>query len=281
MSLFKTLTRRSRLEAAQNTIKQARQSEGSKADQLYQKAYQEFLEVISDDLTLSQTLYHWGFALLQQGRGKSGDEAVVCYEDAIEKFAFCQLVAPHFLGAAIDGGVAIMELARLKSVAVEDPLYRGAKKQFEIADQIQKGSSAYNLACIYALMGEGDACLEALQNAQKYGSLPTVQEILNDPDLEKVKHHAWFTDFTQLLQKPVEPVIAAEAAKEEESVVTKEARVVPVGEAIPVNAEVEASSETSVNPEPEHVASQDLPAEAETASEPQEEEVKDIPAQLN
>jgi len=46
-------------------------------------------------------------ALLHQAKTKAGDEAVAIYQDAIEKFAFCMLINPEYLGAAINGGVGL------------------------------------------------------------------------------------------------------------------------------------------------------------------------------
>lgn len=214
MSLLSSFTKNSRLQAAIKTVKEARQTEGGRADQLFLKAYREFADVVAGDLVLAQSLYNWGFALLQQARTKADAVAIQLYEEAIAKFTFCATVDPNFLGAAIDGGVALMEFARMKQVQLDDPLYGAAKAHFERAEQIHKGSAVYNLACIYALMGQDDLCLVALSDAVKYGSLPSEQEVMHDPDLEKVKTKGWFLDFMASLQTAkvkVQPVkVAAE-----------------------------------------------------------------------
>lgn len=195
MSLLNALTKRSRLNAAVKTVAQARKSEGGRQEQLFLKAYDEFQDVIANDLILAESLYNWGFALLQQAKTKAGEAAIKLYEEASNKFSFCLTIDPNYLGAAIDGGVALMELARIKAVAINDPLYSGAREHFERAEKIHKGSAVYNLACIHALMGDDDACLAALQDSLKFGSLPNEAEVLQDPDLDKVKTKTWFTDF--------------------------------------------------------------------------------------
>lgn len=195
MSLLSSFTKNTRLQTAIKTVKEARNSEGGRADQLFLKAYQEFADVISGDLTLAQSLYNWGFALLQQARTKPQETAIKLYEEAIAKFSFCATVDPNFLGAAIDGGVALMELARLKQAPLDDRLYNSAQEHFERAEKIHKGTAVYNLACIYALQGKEDLCLTALSDAVKHGSLPNEQEILNDPDLEMIRSKGWFLDF--------------------------------------------------------------------------------------
>ncbi len=221
MSLIKSLTKKSRLTAAIKTVEQARKSEGGKAEQLFIKAYEEFRDVIAEDLILSETLYNWGFALLQEGKTKTGDAAIKLFEEAISKFSFCQIIEPNFLGAAIDGGVAMMELARIKAVSISDPLYLSAKAQFEVAENIQKGSALYNVACISALIGDDEACLKALQDAVEFGSLPNYEEVLKDPDLETVKSKSWFAEFIESVKNPPKKEAQVEVAEGKDSGVSK------------------------------------------------------------
>ena len=130
MSLIASFTKKSKLNATIEQTAKARKSEGSTADGLFKAAYQGYAEVIHDDPLRAEALYNWGFALLHQAKTKTGDEAARIYQDAIDKFAFCMLINPNYLGAAINGGVAYMDLARLKKVKPDDELYEMAKKQF-------------------------------------------------------------------------------------------------------------------------------------------------------
>ena len=171
MSLLDSFTKKSKLNA---TIKQtalARKSEGSTANGLFKAAYQGYADVLHDDPLRAEALYNWGFALLHQAKIKTGDEAALIYQDAIQKFAFCLLINPDYLGAAINGGVAYMDLARLKKVKPADTLYELASKQFEKANAIQAGTASYNLACIYGLQGNKDECMKALEKARDRGCL--------------------------------------------------------------------------------------------------------------
>jgi tetratricopeptide (TPR) repeat protein len=214
MSLLAPFTKKSKLNA---TIKQtalARNSAGSTADGLFKAAYLGYADVLHDDPLRAETLYHWGFALLHQAKTKTGDEAAAIYQDAIDRFAFCLLINPEYLGAAINGGVAYMDLARLKKVQPDDKLYELAKKQFEKANTIQAGTASYNLACIYGLRGDKDACLKALENARDKVTLPETDDILNDPDLSAVKEQEWFVEFMEALSKKM-----AEADLEDKEVV--------------------------------------------------------------
>lgn len=209
MSLLSSLKKRSLLDAAIKQVGQARKSDDAgKAEQLYKSAYQGFAHVIADNLMFSEALYHWGFALLHEARAQAQNPqaAIEIYEDAISKFSFCLLTAPSYLGAAIDGGVAFMELARISPDDSKPSLYGLAEDFFEKACRIQKGSAAYNLACICALRGDETACESFLQQAKEYGSLPDEANILQDADMDNVKQSAWFLTFIEALKAEPEPV---------------------------------------------------------------------------
>jgi tetratricopeptide (TPR) repeat protein len=206
MSIFSSIKKRSTLDAAIKHVALARKSDAGKAEQLYKSAYQGFASVIADNLMFSEALYHWGFALLHEARGKPAAEAIEIYEDAISKFSFCLLTSSNYLGAAIDGGVAFMELARISPDSSKPGLYGLAEDFFEKAGRIQKGSAAYNLACIYALRGDEQACQLALQQAKEFGSLPDEANILQDTDMDNVKQCPWFVEFIEELKARPKPV---------------------------------------------------------------------------
>ncbi|WP_305906650.1 hypothetical protein Q9L42_019885 [Methylomarinum sp. Ch1-1] len=195
MSLFPPFSKSSTLKAAIKHVAEARNSEGGKADQLYKSAYQGFAKVVAGDAVLADALHNWGFAQLHHAKNKGKDEAIGLYEDAVNKFTFCLLASPNHLGGAIDGGFAYMELARLNNAQPEDPLYDKAIEFFEKAGHIQKGSAAYNLACIHALRDDHEACRAALELAKECGSLPDEQDVMNDPDMAPVKDAQWFHEF--------------------------------------------------------------------------------------
>ena len=206
MSILDSFTKKKPLTTAINQTAKARNAEGKTADALYKAAYQDYAEVLVGDSLRSDALYHWGFALLHQAKTKTDIDAFKLFEEAIARFSFCLLLNPAYLGAAIDGGVAYMGLARLIAVESDDELYENARVYFEKANAIQAGSASYNLACIYGLRNEEEACLQALETAKQKGNLPDAEEIMNDPDLEQVKNQPWFVAFMEKLTEKAEAV---------------------------------------------------------------------------
>jgi tetratricopeptide (TPR) repeat protein len=210
MALFDAYKKKSTLNAAIKQTAKARADEGAKSDQLFASAYQGFADVIKGDLMTGEALFNWGFALLHQAKAKNEEDGVKLYLDAISKFTFCLLVKPDHLGAAIDGGVAYMDLARILGIDAHDELYDLAGEFFVNAERIQRGSAAYNLGCIYGLRGQEDACSEALELSKECGSLPAVDDIANDSDLSKMKNAKWFIEFLEKIKAGPEPVVVDE-----------------------------------------------------------------------
>ncbi len=217
MALFGAYKKKSILKAAIKQTSKARKNEGAKADQLFISAYQGFSDVVKGDLVMGEALFNWGFALLHEAKTKNEEEGVKLYLEAISKFTFCLLVAPNHLGAAIDGGVAYMDLAHILKIDGDDELYDLAKEFFDNAERIQRGSAAYNLACIYGVREQEDACLEALELSKEFGSLPDADEIIKDTDLANVQSKKWFADFMERVTAEPEPEV------EDESVVKYDA----------------------------------------------------------
>ena len=222
MALFGGINKKSKLKASIKQVVTARENEGPKADQLFMSAYQGFADVVKGDLQRGEALFNWGFALLHEAKTKNEEESVKIYLEAISKFTFCLLVEPNHLGAAIDGGVAYMDLSRLMNAQADDELYDLAGEFFANAERIQRGSAAYNLACIYALRQQKEACLEALELSKECGSLPSAEAVFADVDMATMVEAQWFIDFMGKVTTAPEPEVV------DDSVVTYDVEGNPI-----------------------------------------------------
>lgn len=249
MSFFESITKKSKLKAAIKQSTEARNSDGYMADQLYRKVYQDYAEVVANEPLIAEALYNWGLALLHQARTKSGETAAEIYLDAIAKFSFCLTIEQAYLAAALDGGVAFMELARIKGANPSDALYAKAQSYFEKANSIQAGAGSYNLACIYGLRGEKEACLNALEISRNKGYLPVIADIMADPDLDGVKQLAWFTDFIESLDKQPAVVEESNNASVESQPQETKAEAVAVAEEVSQEPAVAETQEASPSEE--------------------------------
>lgn len=220
MSIYHYLLSGSKFKKAKALTLEAQQQPSDEADKLFQQAYNNFSVISKSYSHYADAVYYWGFALLKQAQTKSEKEAISLLEEAINKFMFCKTLSPLHLGVAIDGGVALLELAKAKQVSLEDDLYNKAIESFQSAEQIQTGAASYNLACLYALNNDNDACLKALELAKYHGLIPEIADIINDADLKNVNQLPWFNDYIKsLTEKESEETLTK---GESEEILTKE-----------------------------------------------------------
>jgi len=189
-----------------------------KSDALFQQAYDNFGSISSARIQYPEALHCWGLALINQARQKSDEIASKLFEEAIMKFNLCETVKENHLGASLDKGVALMEQANVKKLSLDNDLYSKAKDSFLKAEQIQQGTASYNLACLYALQNNKEACFKSLKKAQDYGIFPDKQTILDDTDLDNVKQLAEFDEFINSLVYQIRPPLKKRKSKKTKEV---------------------------------------------------------------
>lgn len=216
MSISNYLFSGYKLKKAKKLALAARSENGEAADKLFQQAYTYFASYSNHRARYPDALHAWGLALLNHSHQKQGQEAVKLLEQASTKFTLCDAVKTNHLGALLDGGVAYMNLAKARGLALSDELYVKAKASFASAETIQQGSAAYNLACLSALQNNVSACLAALEEARDCGLIPDKRAILSDSDLDSVKSLSWFGSFIASLDDQEKPSTASVASQTSE-----------------------------------------------------------------
>ncbi len=232
------------LNAGIKLVNEARAADAGAADALYQQAYDKFASIAATNGKYAQAIYHWGFGLLHQANNKSGDDAVRILNEAIDKFTVCQNVKPDYMGAAVDGGVAYLNIARIKVLPLDHEVYAKAKESFEKAETIQEGCASYNLACMYAMNNEGDAALRALEKARDLGLIPDKNMVLADDDLTNIRSQPWFDRFIESLDVEEEEAAKPEPAPARETTEAPTEETVAETEEVPA-AETAEASETA------------------------------------
>jgi len=86
------------------------------------------------------------------------------------------------------------DLAKTKKGDDAENLLSKAKEKMLQADEIKKGSGAYNLACISALLNDEAACREWLNIAYELKLLPELEHLNSDFDLDSVRDNNWFKE---------------------------------------------------------------------------------------
>ncbi len=95
-------------------------------------------------------------------------------------------------------GSLLSEQARRASGEERSLLLAAAASKLERAMQINSAHS-FNLACLRALQSDETGCRVALENAEKHGTLPSLDHLMVDGDLDSVRETQWFKGLIERL----------------------------------------------------------------------------------
>ena len=87
---------------------------------------------------------------------------------------------------------SFMSCGNLGVIYMRRGAYQEAIQIFKRAESIKTGAGAYNLACVYALMGDKAECQKWLKFCEQAGVLPSRKVAISDPDLRSVRNEEWF-----------------------------------------------------------------------------------------
>ncbi len=175
-------------------------------------------------------LINLGVALAGLAKLKS-DEAL--FREAIAKFEAALVIRPKMPETLDNLGIALAGLANLES---DEALFREAianheaalalrpemaqilenlgspllflwhlTKDAELLDRAREvmdrhdtlnPKKPYNRACLAARLGDEEGCRERLLRAKGFGTLPKIEHLKSDPDLETMRDKPWFKELT-------------------------------------------------------------------------------------
>jgi Tfp pilus assembly protein PilF len=170
---------------------------GEEADRLFAQVAEKYAASLSIKPDMYDVLYNWGYALLAQADYKTGKDADRILMLAGEKYAAALAIKPDMPEALNNWGYALLAQAKAKSGAEAIQLFDRAKGMFDRVEEMSPGGSAYNQACVAALMGDEDGCRKWLERTKEAGTLPDREELLMDDDLKSVRGCQWFKDFLE------------------------------------------------------------------------------------
>ena len=160
----------------------------------YQQAIRLLQAILAKTPDDSGALNNLGYAFMLQAKMKSGAEADSLFATAGEKYAAALQIKPDMHEALSNWGNALLEEAKTKSGAEADTLFAQAEEKLLAAEQLHPGSGVYNLACVAALQGHSEACLQWLEQARAAGMLPSREHLMADTDLDSVRNEPWFAE---------------------------------------------------------------------------------------
>lgn len=151
---------------------------------------------------------HWAWAYVMLGNTLSdlsndleGEEAEGLFEQAFEKYGEALAIKPDKHEALYNWGSALAALARMKEGEEAEGLLNEAERLLLNAEEIQKGSGSYNLACVKSLLGQFEEARKWLETSYEVGRLPKLEHLATDLDMDPLRAFDWYKEFIEKVQK--------------------------------------------------------------------------------
>ncbi|MGA2091994.1 MAG: tetratricopeptide repeat protein [Sedimentisphaerales bacterium] len=157
----------------------------------FEEAILHFRRAIEIEPRCYDAYLDWGTMFWEQAKAKGNDRCEQVFNEVCDKYKKALDIKPDLYKAYINWGTVLMELAKMRKDS--DPnLLKEASVIFIKSEEIQKGSSAYNLACVWAILGDENQCSKWLKVGQEQKTLPTRKDAFADPDLKSMRDKEWF-----------------------------------------------------------------------------------------
>ncbi len=133
---------------------------------------------------------NWAAATGELAMARSGAEALELYADADRKFQEVEKLNPNQSTLRKNWCAILMDEARESGGPPE--LWDRAKQQAEMAEALDAGSGAYNLACLAAEMDDPNGVRRWMLHAADHAKIPRVSHILSDKSFLRNRRQQWF-----------------------------------------------------------------------------------------
>lgn len=173
-------------------VEQAKIKREDEADKLFAQSYEKYKKALEIKPDGYLTWSNWGTALSQQAKTKRGEEADKLFNESYEKYEQSLRINPEDFSIWYNMGGALLYQAQKKGGKEKQRLLDEAKEKLQKAESFRPGSSAYNLACLYAVLGDENECERWLKTGELARTLVTREHAMSDLDLQSVRDKEWF-----------------------------------------------------------------------------------------
>jgi tetratricopeptide (TPR) repeat protein len=161
-----------------------------------EKNYRSVLAIKPDDHLALEGL---GSIFLNQSRSANDEEAIALLLKADEKFNAALAIKADLPSTLDNWSASLLEQAKRAKGKKATRLLAEAEKKMKAAMRLDPAKT-YNMACLAALRRDESKCHENLSKAEQSGTLPHVEVVSADPDLDFVSDKLWFRELMDRLR---------------------------------------------------------------------------------
>lgn len=167
------------------------------------KYYVKAIEILKRVLVLDPNYkdIHYKIALCYSHLGELSEDEQI-YQTAISYFKIAHQTSEENEHLILDWGLALINLASVVSSEDErNSLWKEAEYKFIQSAKLGNIEVYYHMACLYSLMKNYERALYFLEKAESFGSLPPLEEVLEDEWLDNLRQTELFRSFINHLDE--------------------------------------------------------------------------------
>lgn len=171
------------------------------AERLLREAITWLQKAVNIEPTDVDARYNFATAMGELAKRLPADEErEATFRIAVANFELAHSLSPENPDILTNWGVTLVDRSRsVSSPEARKALLDAAEEKFIAVNELEPGSSAYNLAGVAALRGDFPLCKERLEISRLNGTAPKATSVLRDEDFATVRDTDWFKDFVGTL----------------------------------------------------------------------------------
>lgn len=171
-----------------------------KEDSYYLQAIETFYNVLLIDPDFPNIHYYLGYYFAAMGNLKG---EIKYYNRALSYFQSAVKQDEENDIAFLEWGLTLTSIALISEEENAAQYYHMAEEKLLLAGQLGNQEACYNIGCLYSLTGRYEEAVQFLEKSKELGTLPPVEEMMDDEWLENLKNFPKFCEFISSLEKKV------------------------------------------------------------------------------
>ncbi|WP_299372762.1 SIR2 family protein [uncultured Kiloniella sp.] len=180
-------------------LEQAKILSGKEASKKFNECYSKFSNAIKIKPDFYEAFDNWGQALSQEALNLSNEKALTKFREACLMHAKALEIKSNYHQAFDNWGFSLLHIAQLLPKKEKEKELKEAKSKLLNAQKLELKAN-YNLACLYTITGKITDAINQLNACYKDNTLPDINHLLSDKDLDLIRNEDSFKTLIQKLE---------------------------------------------------------------------------------